>query len=615
MVMGDTDLCPWDGGTWGSMTTRGFSPNMRAAAAEARGVLMELASAQLGVSVSLLQVKDGIISDTRNSKKSVTYAQLTKGKKIEKFLDTKPAVEDYTKFTYVGKPYHRRDSVGKVTGTAKYSGDFKLPGMVFARILRPQSHASKLKSVDVSEAEKIAGVKVIHDGDLVAVLHENQIIADIAITKVKAEYTTNEIPVNHKNIYELILKADTIGEADVEKGSLEEGKSQSDKIFESEFHDPFLAHAPIEPHTAFANFEGGKMTVYASSQTPYPCQEEIAKELGLPLEKVRVIVPFVGGGFGGKSVNHQAVEAARLAKLSGKPVMLVWTRDEEFFYDHLHTAGVIKLRSGMDKSRMIKYWDYNVYFAGTRGADVLYDIPNAKVTSYGLKENAAPVHLFHTGPWRAPNNSTNVFAREVQIDIMAAAAGMDPVEFRLRNLKDKKMIACIKSVVDKFGYVPSKDPKAPSGRGIGVAIGIDAGTWVAMIAQVKVDKSTGKVQAVKITCSQDMGLAVNPQGATIQMEGCITMALGYTFAEELEFEGGDMKSRGFDTYNIPRFSWVPEIQTVILDRKDQKPQGGGEPAIISVGAAVANAIFDATGARIYRMPLTPERVLEAIKKV
>ena len=611
MVMGDTDLCPWDGGTWGSTTTRIFGPNMRAAAAEAKAVLMGLASAQLEVPVSQLEVRDGLVTDIKNPKKSVSYAQLTKGKRIEKFLDPKPPVEDYTKFTYVGKPYHRKDSVVKVTGEAKFTGDIKLPGMVFARILRPPSHAATLKFVDTTDAEKIPGVKVIRDGDLVAVLHENQFTADVAITKVKAEFAFNEIPVNHKNIFEAMLKADTEGRPATNNGNLEEGLKQSDQVFESQYDDPFLAHVPIEPHTALAHFENGKMTVWASSQTPYPCQDEIAQELGLPLEKVRVIVPFVGGGFGGKSVNHQAVEAARLAKASGKPVMVAWTRDEEFFYDHLHTAGVIKLKSGIDNSGMIKHWDYKVYFAGTRGADVIYDVPNAKVTSYGLKKDVKPVHLFHTGPWRAPNNNTNTFAREVQIDIMASAAGIDPLEFRLKNLKDQKMIDCLKAVADKFGYTPAK---GPSGRGIGISLGTDAGTWVAMIAEVKVDKNTGKVQVVRVACAQDMGLCVNPQGSTIQMEGCITMALGYTLKEELLFEGGDVLTRGFDNYEIPRFSWVPEIQTVILDRKDKAPQGGGEPAIITVGAAVANAVFDATGTRIYRMPLTPERVLEAVKK-
>jgi isoquinoline 1-oxidoreductase len=585
---------------------------MRAAAAEARGVLLELAAAKLALPVSQLEVKDGIITDTKNPKNSVTYAQLAKGKKIEKFLDKKPPVEDYTSFTYVGKPFFHHDAIIKVTGEAKYTGDLKLPGMVFARILRPPSHCAKLTSVDLSEAEKIAGIKVVRDGDLVAVISEDQALADKAILKVKGEYSFNEIPVNDKTIFEAILKGDSESRVGESRGDINTGQKLSDKVFESEYHDPFLAHVPMEPHTALAQLTDGKMTVWASSQTPYPLQSDLARILGFPLEKVRVIVPFVGGGFGGKSVNLQAIEAARLAKLTGKPVMVAWTRDEEFFYDYMHTAGVIKVKSGIDKSGMITLWDYHVYHAGTRGAEIIYNVPNARVTSYSPKKDSPLVHPFNTGPWRAPNNSTNAFAREVQIDIMASAAGIDPLEFRLKNLKDEKMIACLKAVAEKFGYVPGK---TPGGRGIGIAVGTDAGTWVAHMAEVKVDKKTGKVQVVRIACAQDMGLCVNPQGSTIQMEGCITMALGYTFSEEVLFEGGDILTRGFDTYEIPRFSGLPKIDTVILDRQDKPPQGGGEPAIIAVGAVVANAIFDATGARIYRMPLTPARVLEALKKV
>jgi nicotinate dehydrogenase subunit B len=614
IILGDTDLCPWDAGTWGSMTTRGFGPSMRAAAAEARSVLLGLASAQLGIPASQLEVKDGIISDTKDPGKRVTYGSLAKGKRIEKYLDVKPGVEDHTKFTYVGKSYKHSDAVAKVTGAAKYTGDLRIPGMVYARILRPPSHGAKLASVDYSEAEKVPGAKVIRDGDLVAVLHENISKAGEALVKIKAEYTFNEMPVNEKTIFEWMLKADS--RANVSKnapGNLEEGMKLSEKIFESEFHDPYLAHVPIETHTALAEFKDGKMTVWAATQTPYPLQDSLVRELALALENVRVIVPFVGGGFGGKSAYQQGIEAAKLARLSGKPVMVIWTRDEEFFYDNFHSAAVVKIKSGIDRDGFIKMWDYHVWYAGTRGAETTYDVPHARTTDYSRNKNAPPVHPFATGPWRAPNNNTNTFAREVHVDIMAAAAGIDPLEFRLKNLKDEKMIACLKAVADKFGYSAAK---GPSGRGIGVACGTDAGTWVAHMAEVKVDKSTGKVEVIRIACAQDMGLCVNLQGATIQMEGCLTMALGYTFAEELFFEGGNIRDRGFDTYQIPRFSWLPgKMETVILDRKDKAPQGGGEPAIIAVGAVIANAIFDATGARLYRMPMTPARVLEALKKV
>ncbi len=245
-------------------------------------------------------------------------------------------------------------------------------------------------------------------------------------------------------------------------------------------------------------------------------------------------------------------------------------RDEEFFFDTFHPAGVIKIKSGIDKNGLIKLWDYNIYSSGTRGSETTYYVPNARTTHHSTDRNEPSVHPFATGAWRAPNNNTNTFAREVQIDIMASAAGIDPLEFRLKNLKDVHIIDCLKAVADKFGYVAGK---TQGGRGIGIACGADAGAWVAHMAEVKVDKNTGKVQVVRIACAQDMGLCVNPEGATIQMEGCLTMGLGYTFSEEIFFEGGNIKDRGFDTYTIPKFSWLPKIDTVILPRMNQPPQG------------------------------------------
>ena len=611
LVMGDTDLCPWDEGTWGSTTTREFGPLMRAALAEARGVLLQLASEKLKVPVTQLTVNDGVISDTNDPAKSVTYAELAKGKKIERHLDAKPSVEDYTKYTFIGKPYHRLDAKLKVTGEAKYTGDMKLPGMVFARILRPPSHGAKLKTVDTSGAEKVAGAKVVRDGDLIAVLHEKRDKADEALINIKADYSFNELPVNDKSVFEYMLKSDSYAHVETTTGDLEAGKKLCDKTFESVVHDPYLAHSPIETHAALAQFEGGKLTVWASTQTPYPLQDELSAALGLPLEKVRVIVPFVGGGFGGKSTNYQAIEAAKLARLSGKPVMVMCTRDEEFFYDNFHPAGVITIKTGIDKSGLIKFWDYHTYYCGTRGTEILYDVPNLKLTDHDRKENSPLVHPFDTGPWRAPNNNTNTFAREIQVDIMAAAAGIDPLEFRLKNLKDEKMIEVLKKVADMFGYKPGK---GKGGRGVGMAIGTDVDTLVAQMAEIEVDKKTGKVKVLHMACAQDMGLCVNPQGTTLQMEGCMTMGLGYTLAEEIFFEGGNIITRGWDSYEIPKFSWLPKIDTFIIQRLNEPPHGGGEPAIITVGAVVGNAIFNATGARLFRMPFTPERVLEAIKK-
>ena len=365
----------------------------------------------------------------------------------------------------------------------------------------------------------------------------------------------------------------------------------------------------MEPHAATAALQNGKMKVWASTQNPFGVKSEVARAVDMSAENVHVLQTQVGGGFGGKSNNRQAVEAARLAKLSGKPVTVAWTRREEFFYDTYRPAAVVRINSGCDKSGKITLWDYDVYFAGARGAAQFYDIPSHRTRTYAGWQSRSSVHPFNTGPWRAPANNTNTFARESQINIMAAKAGIDPLEFRLKNLKDKRMLRVLKAAADKFGWEPVK---SPSGRGFGIACGIDSGSYVVHMSEVNVDRQTGSVKVLRVVCAQDMGLVINPQGATLQIESCIVMGLGYALSEDIQFTGGTIYNRNFDTYKIPRFSWVPKIETVLLDVPNEPAQGGGEPPIICSGAVIANAIFDATGARLYQMPMTPERVLAAM---
>jgi nicotinate dehydrogenase subunit B len=612
LVMADTDLCPWDDGTWGSLSTQIFGETMRAAAAEARAVLLQLGAEKLKVQVSQLEVKEGVIFDKNNRSNQVTYGQLAQGRKIERFMDKKPPVKGPADFRIIGKPHLRVDARAKVTGQARYTGDFHPEGMLYARILRPPSHASKLITVSTTEAEKIPGIKVVRDGDLVAVLHELRDKADEAIVKVKGEYSGEELQVDDKTVYDYLLNTGAKGNVIDKAGDLETGRSISKTLFSSQYRGPYVAHSPIETHSALAYMEGDRMIIRASVQTPFPAKEEVAAALKIPSEKVRVIMPFVGGGFGGKITNLQIVEAARVAKLAGKPVMLISTRQEEFFYDFFRPACVIKVDSGMDANGKITMWDYQVYFAGSRGSDTFYDVPHRRTTAFDEGDAAPKVHPFGTGAWRAPANGNNTMAREGQVEIMAAAAGIDPLEFRLNNLKNEKLIAVLKAAADKFGYSPAK---GPSGRGYGIACSYDAGTWVAAMAEVKVNKDTGHVQVVRVTCAQDMGLCINPQGTKIQLEGCVIMGLGYSLSEEVQFTGGKVNTRNLDTYEIPRFSWVPRIESVILDRQNDPPKGGGEPAIVLMPGLIANAIFDATGARLYQLPLTPARVLEALKKV
>ncbi|MFP4083029.1 MAG: molybdopterin cofactor-binding domain-containing protein [Candidatus Aminicenantes bacterium] len=608
--MGDTDLCPWDMGTWGSMTTRFFGPPLRAAAAEARAVLIELAAEHLNTSPSRLTVEAGVIYHKSQQQKKVTYAQLTKGKKIARHLKREKTLEKPSDFTVVGTPVLRRDAEEKVTGKASFAGDIREEGMLYARILRPPAHGAKLTSVDTSGAKGTRGTQVIQDGDLVAVLNEDPELAEEAFKQIKAQWKKPEAKVDEKTIFSHLLQVAPKGEVVSQGGNLVEGEKISKAVVEKTYFDGYVAHAPIETHTALAKIEGDKATIWASTQSPFGVKEEVASALGFPPRNVRVITPFVGGGFGGKSRNRQAVEAAMLSKLSGKPVQVAWTRPEEFFYDTFRPAAVVKIKAGVDDSGCITLWDYGVYFAGERGSQHFYDIPHHRTMSYGGGWGGTPgSHPFGTGAWRAPANNTNTFARESHINMLAATAGMDPLEFRLKNLKDKRMIRVLKAAAEKFGWKPAK---APRGRGFGIASGIDSGTYVAHMAEVEVNQKTGQVQVKRVVCAQDMGLSVNPEGAKIQIEGCVTMGLGYALTEDIHFKGGEIFDLNFDTYQIPRFSWLPEIETVLIDDEEASPQGGGEPAIICMGGVIANAISDAINARVFQLPMSPDRIKPAL---
>jgi len=614
MVLGDTDRCPWDAGTYGSQTTRMFGPALRTAAAEARLVLLGLAARKLGVPRERLSVADGVVSVTGDAKRRVTYGELADGKKIARAVGEKAVLRSVSEFQVMGRSPKRIDAPDKVTGRARYSGDFRPEGMLCARLLRPPAHGATRRSVDVTAAQKMPGVTVVERDDLVAVLHADPDAAGRALELVRADWNTPEATVDDQTIFEHLVRAGGPPQEKDSRGDLAAGRAGSARVFETTFRKGYVAHAPMEPHAAVAEPRGGRFTVWASTQTPFPTRDRVAKALGVDADKVRVIVPYVGGGFGGKSADLQAIEAARLAQITGRPVQVAWTREEEFFYDRFDPAAVVEIASGLDGAGRITFWDCTVHAAGERGATPTYDIPNLRLRStgrmsYGDSSGSGGLHPFATGPWRAPGANMNAFAMESQVDVMAAAAGVDPLEFRLRNTKDARMRAVLEAAGKAFGWKPGK---GPSGQGRAVACSVDAGSYDALVAQVRVDARDGTVRVERIVCAQDMGTVVNPEGAALQMEGSITMGLGYTFSEELRFRGGDILDRNFKTYALPRFSRVPAIETVLVKNDALPPQGGGEPAIVATGAVIANAVFDATGARVLRLPLTPERVLEAI---
>ncbi len=613
VVLGDTDLCPFDRGTFGSLSVRSLGPVLRAAAAEARAVLTQMASERLQVDVADLDVRDGVVVSRKDATKHVSYGELSAGKRIERRFEGKAALERVADFTVVGSSVQRFDAVDKVTGRGKYAGDVVLPGALHARVVRPPAHGATITKVDTSAAERLPGIRVVRTGDLVAVLHEHRDEADAALRAVKVTSTPSPSRLTNENIFAHLEEVAPAGRAVAQGGSVADGEKGAAQIVAQKYLKGYVAHSAMETHSAVATVApDGRVTVWAGTQTPFPLQTQVARALNMPLAQVRIITPYVGGGFGGKSASQQAIEAARLAVAARKPVRVVWDRSEEFFYDTFDPAAVITIRAGLDAAHKIVSWDYSVIGAGGRGAEQFYDIPNHKtVVRGGWGQNENGMHPFAVGPWRAPGANANCFARESHIDQLAVKAGMDPVAFRMQNLADARMKRVLKAAADKFGWQPGV---APSKRGLGIALGIDAGTYVATIAQVAVAPDTGAVRVQRFVCAQDMGVVVNPMGAAQQMEGCLTMGLGYALAEEVRFENGVVRDRNFNTYTLPHFSWVPEIETVILDSPDIPAQGGGEPAIVTVGAALANGVFDATGARVVQLPLTPERVKAALAR-
>jgi len=604
MVMGDTDLCPWDQGTWGSQSTRMFGPAVRAAAAEARTVLMKLASEKLETPREKLTVANGVVSD---GAKKVSYGELAKGKQIARLVDEKAVLRSVKEFKVIGKATKRMDGRDKVTGRAKYAGDVRRPGMLYARLVRPPMHGATRKSLDVSKAKSMDGVTVVEKDDLVAVLHTDPERAHEALAAIKVEWDKSATAFDTESVGDYFVQNAGDGDTRTSKGDVASAPANAVK---STYRTGYLAHAPMEPHTAVAEWKDGKMTVWAGTQAPFPARARIAQTLGLDEKNVRVIVPFVGGGFGGKSPAPQAVEAARLAQITGKPVMVMFTRGEEFFYDTFGPAAVVKITSAADNNGKITHWDYDVYAAGDRSAELLYDAPNVRLRNFMTRNSpGGKLHPFGTGPWRAPGAGTNVFAKESQIDVMAAAAKMDPLEFRLRNASDPRLMRVLQAAADAFGWQPGP---GPSGRGRAIAVSVDAGAYCAICAQVAVDKKTGEISVKRLVAAQDMGIVINPEGAKMQMEGCMAMGLGYVLSEELNFKGGDILDRNFDTYELPRFAAVPRMETILIKNDELAPQGGGEPAIVPMGAVIANAVFDATGVRIYRLPMTAERVKAAL---
>lgn len=604
MVIGDTDLTPFDIGTFGSRSTPIMAPQLRKAGATAREMLIDLAAERWQVDRSMLRAADGKVSDPAQNR-SLTFGELTKGQKLTRAIPESIGVKPASEWSVSGRSIPKVNGRDFVTGTHRYPSDIKLPEMLYGKVLRPASFEADLVSVDTSRAEAMDGVVVVRDGAFVAVAASSERQAEAALEAIDAEWKPAPQP-DSEQVYEYFKENPRDaqgfgGGRSQERGSVEEGLAAADKTLERSYKIAFIAHAPLEPRAAVAQWTDGKLTVWTGTQRPFGVQGELAEAFRLPQNQVRVIMPDTGSGYGGKHTGETAVEAARLAKAAGRPVKVVWTREEEFSFAYARPGGLIEIRSGVKNDGTITAWDFHNYNSGGSAIEGRYNIPN-QVTAFHSTQSP-----LRQGSYRGLAATANHFARECHLDELAREVGMEPLAFRRKNTEDERLVAVLDAAAERFGWGREAGPD----RGHGIAGGFEKGSYVASCAEVHVNPDTGEVKVERVVTAYECGAIVNPDQLKNQVEGSVIMGLGGALFEALEFSDGKLKNPRFSQYRVPRFRDIPVLDTVLLDRKDLASAGAGETPIVAVAPAVGNAIFQATGVRLRSLPMVPNGLKQA----
>jgi len=584
LVMADTALVPYDMGTFGSRTTPTMAPQIRRAAATAREALLDLAAEKWNVDRAKLSIADGKIA-CAGAAAPIGFGELTKGQKIAKTIApdapvARPLCQSVPKLA-------AREIV---TGQHKYTSDLTRPGMLYGRVLRPPAFGATLANL---EAPSLPGVTVVHENNFVGVAAPDARTAAASLRQIKAEWNREPVPPGAAfgpGLYEYLKQTSEPGQPDVH-GSVADGMAAADIKLAAAYTVAYIAHAPLEPRAALAEWDGGKLTVSTGSQVPFGVRRELASAFGIPEDRVRVIVPDAGAAYGGKHSGECAVEAARLAKAAGKPVKLVWTREEEFTWSYFRPAGLIEISSGVRHDGSIAAWECHNYNSGGSALVGKYDIANQRNVFHPAK---SPLRQ---GSYRALAATANHFAREVHIDELAHALHMDPLEFRLKNLKDERLRAVLHAAAERFrwGTGNSKD------KGIGIAGGFEKNGYIATCAQVDIEDS--RIRILRVVQAFDCGAVVNPDHLKNQIQGAISMAIGGALFEQIRFGDGQILNPRFSQYRVPRFSDMPEIEVVLVDRPDLPSAGAGETPIVGLAPAVANAVFHLNATRLRSLPL------------
>ncbi len=594
MLMGDTDRVPWDAGTFGSRTTPTMAPQLRSAAATARETLVQLAAKKWNVQPSILAVADGKITDP-NSKRELTYGEVTHGQNLVQTLAADPVAPPPPAFDFVGKPVAKLNAREIVTGKHQYPADVSRPGMLHGKVLRPSAFKAKLTSIDTSGVQKLPKARLIRDGDFIGVVAPSLSTAEKALESIKAEWKASSQPSNHDLFDYLMNNLDsTQMSSEHEVGDVDKAMPAAEVKLTHNYTVQYIAHAPLEPRAAVAEWNGDKLTVWTGSQRPFAVRDELADTFRIDPSQVRVLIPDTGSGYGGKHTGDAAVEAARLAKAVGKPVRVVWTREEEFTWAYFRPAGIMEIKSGAQRDGKLVAWEFHNYNSGPAAIKTPYDIPNQRIQYHPAN---SPLRQ---GSYRGLAATANHFARESHMDEIAHELGMDPLEFRLKNISDERLRAVFLAAAERFGWGKEK---SSSTRAFGIAGGIEKNGYVATCTEIVYDAATKRFGVRRVVEAFDCGRIVNPNGLENQISGAIIQGLGGALFEQVKFADGKVLNGHFADYRVPRFADLPAIEIVLVDRKDLPSAGAGETPIVGLAPAIANALFAATGIRQRNMPL------------
>jgi nicotinate dehydrogenase subunit B len=600
LVMGDTQLTPFDMGTFGSRTTPTMNLQLRKVAAAARDLLFDLAAAQWQTDRQHLVAADGKVIDSK-SKRSLEYAALVKGRRLAQSIPSEDPLIPAASWTVLGQSLPKVAGFDFVTGKHRYPSDQQLSGMWHGKILRPPSFGATLLSLDSKKAEEM-GATVVRDGDFVGVAAASSWLATEAMAMLHADWKSEPQP-SSKVLFEYLKRGTAQGmvpSRDGDRydiGNVDAALASSAMCPRQTYTASYIAHVPLEPRAALAKWDGDNLTVWTGTQRPFGVRGELAEAFRIPEDRVRVLMPDTGSAYGGKHTGETAIEAARLARAAKRPVKVTWTREEEFTWAYFRPAGVIDVVGAVRDDGTITAWEFHNYNSGSAGIRTYYDIPNQRIVFHPAD---SPLRQ---GSYRALAATANHFARESYMDELANTLKMDPLDFRMKNLKNERLRAVFQAAADRFGWGKGK---AGPGQGFGMGGGYEKLGNIATFAEVNVDRKSGVVKVVRVVSAFECGAIVNPENLRSQVEGSNIQGLGGALFEAIEFENGKILNCRMSQYRVPRFSDLPVVETVLLNRKDLPAAGAGECPMIGLAPAIANAIFHATGVRLRSLPLVPD---------